>query len=294
VVFVYRVHRRLRWYDPYHSISAVVTPYEELRLLLSSIPEQSQGEKQLCPFCGGGRKGERSLDIFHHQGGSGAYQCKRAQCGKEGYIGDSFGTHYTPQQRPKEFEPRIFDGLAEDVPEDVREYYLRKYGWSREDFDRTGCRWSYEYHRTVWQVRAPDGTLRGIELRSHYDKDRAKTLHYRHTSEPWIGYVGVGRTQGCLVAVEDLLSAHRVSSVYPAASIMGSHLTFDMLMDMTKVSENIVLCLDRDATEKAAKIVKRYAFICPGLVHVPLLRDLKYENKDSIEEILKEAIDSRR
>ena len=60
-------------------------------------------------------------------------------------------------------------------------------------------------------------------------------------------------------------------------------------MDLMGVSENIILCLDRDATQKAEKFAKRYAFICPGLVHVPLQQDLKYENKDRIKEIIEAA-----
>lgn len=67
---------------------------------------------------------------------------------------------------------------------------------------------------------------------------------------------------------------------------MGSHLTVETLIDLMKVSQNIVLCLDRDATAKAEKFAKRFAFICPGLVHVPLQRDLKYETDQQIKEII--------
>lgn len=71
---------------------------------------------------------------------------------------------------------------------------------------------------------------------------------------------------------------------------MGSHLSFDLLMDLMKVSENIVLCLDRDATEKAEKFTKRYAFICPNIVHVPIQRDLKYETTADIKTIIESVL----
>lgn len=83
---------------------------------------------------------------------------------------------------------------------------------------------------------------------------------------------------------------HRVGQVYPAACIMGSHLTFETLVDLMKVSEKIILCLDRDATEKAEKFAKRFSFLCPDFVHIPLTRDLKYESQASIKEILSPAI----
>jgi hypothetical protein len=283
-----------------------VSPYEELRVLLAIIPEGGQGEKQICPFCGGGRSGEKSLDIVRFEGYSGAYQCKRAQCGKEGYIGDRFGTHYQPSitQRPKEWEPRIYDGTIEELPDDIIDQWPAKYGWSEADIRATGCGWSPEYRRTAWKIHSPTGVVRGIELRTFDPKSRAKTLHFRHSADPWVGYItegsgwrGVsgernpnGAGGAPLIAVEDLMSAYRVGQVYPAASIMGSHLTFETLMDLMKVSEKVVLCLDRDATTKAEKFAARFRFLCPDFVHVPLQRDLKYEHPDRIKEIIGEVL----
>lgn len=291
-----------------------MSAYQELRLLLAAIPEGGQGEKQICPFCSGGRSGEKSLDIVRFEGYSGAYQCKRAQCGKEGYIGERFGTHYQPptQQIAKEWAPRIYDGTIEELPDDIIEQWPAKYGWSEADIRATGCGWSPEYRRTAWKIHSPTGALRGIELRTFDPKSRAKTLHFRHSADPWVGYVGLHREAGeggqdggrraeaigarasehgsVIVAVEDLMSAYRVGQVYPAASIMGSHLTFETLMDLMQVSEKVVLCLDRDATTKAEKFAARYRFLCPEFVHVPLQRDLKYEQPDRIKEIIGPAI----
>ena len=71
---------------------------------------------------------------------------------------------------------------------------------------------------------------------------------------------------------------------------MGSHLNFEILVDLMKVSENIVLVLDRDATTKAEKFAKRFSFLCPGIVHIPITRDLKYESPEKIKDILAPAI----
>jgi hypothetical protein len=291
-----------------------VSPYEELRLLLTTLVEGEQRSGEMCPFCRGGRSGEGSLSLVRHAVNAGAYKCNRAACGKEGYIGERYGTHYRPpaQQIKPEWAPRIYDGTIEEVPDDIIKQYSAKYGWSEEDLRASGCGWSPEYRRTTWKVCAPDGFVRGIELRTLNPQSRAKTLHFRHSADPWVGYVGVHQRTGekdpggrkeretageallvrerCLVAVEDLLSAYRVRQVYPAASIMGSHITFETLVDLMKVSENLVLVLDRDATEKAEKFAKRYSFLCPGFVHIPITRDLKYESPEKIKEILAPAL----
>lgn len=282
-----------------------MSPYEELRLLLTTLVEGEQRSGEVCPHCRGGRGGEGSLSIVRHSATSGAYKCNRAQCGKEGYIGERFGTHYRPpaQQVKQEWAPRIYDGTIEEVPDAVIKQYSDKYGWSEEDLRASGCGWSPEYRRTTWKICAPDGFVRGIELRTLNPQSRAKTLHFRHSADPWVGYVrrggggeevaGNGGGNAAirpLIAVEDLLSAYRVGQVYPAASIMGSHITFETLVDLMKVSENLVLVLDRDATEKAEKFAKRYSFLCPGFVHIPITRDLKYESQESIKDILAPAL----
>jgi hypothetical protein len=283
-----------------------VSPYEELRLLHSTLGEGEQRGGELCPFCRGGRSGEKSLSIKRHLGNSGSYICHRGQCGKEGHIGERYGTHYTPPNRKAEFEPRIFPGIIEnEVPDHVREFYTNKYGWDAETALRAPIRWSPDYQRSVWEIVGPDGTVRGLELRSHRDKDRAKTLHYRHSPEPWVGHYRTavhdsqggsgagseqpGSTESRIVAVEDLVSAWRVSEVFNSAAIMGSHLNFDILMDLMEVSPNVVLCLDRDATAKAAKFTKRFGFLCPDLIYIPLQRDLKYENNESIKAIVESS-----
>ncbi len=275
--------------------------YEELRLLLGACGE-FETRKEICPFCHGGRSGEVSLSVTRFPSNSGAYQCKRASCGKEGWIGERYGTHYKPVVQQKEWEPRIYDGTIEELPDDIANEYANKYGWSPEEVRSSGVGWSPEYRRTVWEIRSPTGVRRGIELRSLDAKAWAKTLHFRHSADTWVGYTGLHRHGGVqrsansegvsgqpLVAVEDLVSAYRVGQVYPCASIMGSHLTFETLTDLMKVSERIVLCLDRDATEKAEKFAKRFSFLCPSFVHIPLQRDLKYESPDGIREILSQA-----
>lgn len=280
-----------------------MSPYEELRLLLASLVEGEQRAGEVCPFCRGGRSGERTLSISRTGPRSGAYICHRAQCGKQGYVGESYGTHYNPPQRKAEWEPRIYDGTIEEISDEQLGIYANKYGWTCDEIRRTGVGWSPEYQRSVWKVCSPTGFVRGVELRTLDPYRRNKTLHFRHSADPWVGYCGLyqgagsrgvsgvgGQSRQPLVAVEDMISMHRVGQVYPAACIMGSHLTFETLVDLMKVSEKIILCLDRDATEKAEKFAKRFSFLCPDFVHIPLTRDLKYESQASIKEILSPAI----
>lgn len=279
--------------------------YAELRLLTAALGSGETRSGEVCPFCRGGRTGEKSLGLWQMQSGSVGYRCHRAQCGRSGRIdgGASYGLHHQESNRPKDFEPRLFRGIIEEVPDVIFEYYTGKYGFSETALRATGFRWAPEYNRTVWEVRSPTGTIRGYELRSHRDEDRPKTIHYRHKADAWAGYVGLrggreqvwddvgggghsGRNQ-TLILVEDLISAHKVSQVYPACSIMGSHLNIELIVDITRVNdERLILCLDKDATQKAIGFQRRYAFLCPNLRVVPLERDLKYECPEKIREII--------
>lgn len=271
---------------------------EELRLLARTLFEGEQRNGEVCPFCRGGRTGEKSLRITRLPSGTCLYICGRASCGRKGRLegttgAGGFALHDAPTDRkPRDFEPRIFRGTLEEVPDVIREYYISKYGFREKDFRETSCRWSPEYNRTAWEVRSPIGAVRGYELRSHRDEDRPKTLHYRHSPDAWVGWVGVdkGAQREFVVVVEDIISAHKVAGAgFTAASIMGSNVSLDVLIDLMRVTENVVLCLDKDATDKAIKTVNRFGFLAPGMVCLPIERDLKYETHERIIEIINHA-----
>lgn len=73
---------------------------------------------------------------------------------------------------------------------------------------------------------------------------------------------------------------------FRSTSLMGTNLNIDRLCDLLSVSEQIVLALDRDATDKALGFANRYALLAPNLVVLPLQRDLKYEDSSTITRMI--------
>lgn len=50
--------------------------------------------------------------------------------------------------------------------------------------------------------------------------------------------------------------------------------------------DEMILALDRDATEKALKFIIEWRFLAPNFRAVPLSKDLKYSPDNHIREIL--------
>lgn len=108
-------------------------------------------------------------------------------------------------------------------------------------------------------------------------KQVRKTVNYRELDESWLGWFTSPNSAEPVVLVEDVLSALKVSRQFVSVSLMGSHVSLDAMMEVCKYSDQIVLCLDRDATKNAFDLKKRFMFICPQLRVVPLPgKDLKY------------------
>lgn len=290
--------------------------HDELRLLAAGLYSGETRAGGICPFCRGGRTGEGSLSITQLPSGVALYNCHRAACGRAGRIGGTWTANdgLKDGSKSKEFEPRLYDPSNDVDPFDTRGdvdeqlqiergtvlKWLGRFGLASEDATR---RWNPGNQRTVWEVRSSLGTLRGFELRAYRDDHKPKTLYYRHTAEPWVGWFqprwvrsgcrGGGGTEEStgawrvVVAVEDCVSAYKVSMAgFSAASLMGTNLNMDRLLDLLSVSEHIVLALDRDATDKALGFARRYALLAPSLVVLPLQRDLKYEDVDTIKTMI--------
>lgn len=265
-----------------------MTPYDQIRQLSVGLYTGEQRGGELCPFCRGGRTGERSFSFTKTVVGAIVYQCKRGSCGRTGRVDGPVGLHNVEAKRP-EFTPRHYTGTFLDVPEVISEYYIAKFGFSDREWRDAGVRWSPEYNRTVWRVCSPSLVVRGYELRDHTAEGRLKTLHYRHSPDEWLGWFpkqrsGDGRG---LVLVEDMISAYKVHCAgLNSVCLMGSHVSMDNLLEILKYGDELKLALDRDATDKAVKLARRFQFIAPHLQVIPLQRDLKYEDSDQIKKII--------
>jgi hypothetical protein len=236
-----------------------------------------------------------------------AFVCHRAKCSKHGRVayggaGGFVSSGSSGPERRDEFVPRVYSGAIDELPEEYCAKFADKYGFSAETC-RTNIGWDPDSKRSVWKIVSPAGAIRGYELRYCFGTPGpgwAKSVPYRHSPSPWIGHfwdegtsfgrgdssVREARRQKPLIVVEDVVSGLKVSKLSPAASLMGTGLTFDKVVELGGISDNIVVALDLDATEKARALVSRYSFILPQVKLLCLRRDMKYWSYGDIEEIV--------
>lgn len=264
--------------------------YDHLRVVSSTLHLGEDRGGEVCPFCNGGRTREATLSIRRVGPLTTLYVCHRASCGRKGRIGPSVAFHDLGSVKAEKPERR-FTGEISDVPEEVRSKFIEDYGIDLAATSSVG--WNVDAQKTVWGIRGPDGALRGYELRRYRGDAGPKTDHFRHDREdPWCGWyfpnqLSLGRR---IIAVEDPVSALKVSKQYPCCSLMGSHIDLDRLVELVEVAldDPILVCLDRDATDKANKLAKRYAMLAPNMIAVPLQVDMKYMTHDEIHQLVNE------
>lgn len=91
------------------------------------------------------------------------------------------------------------------------------------------------------------------------------------------------------VVVEDCTSACVVSNVGTGIALLGTNLLTEHIQYI-KPYKNLVVALDRDATDKAIDIQRKLAIHVENCRVLILERDLKYENETSIKNLLGEMM----
>ena len=86
--------------------------------------------------------------------------------------------------------------------------------------------------------------------------------------------------------MEDCPSACAVSSLYTGLALLGTSLPNSVLSTIKNRWSRVIICLDKDATDKSLKLVDKLSFYVNTDMKM-LERDLKYENKDNIIKLFK-------
>lgn len=260
------------------------------------VPVGQTNARGVCPFCNGGRNGDRGFSVTRVSEIEIAYCCHRATCGKSGHLDGAGASIFRSDSADKEirdvhvFSPRVYRGDTTKLGERWLSEILLRYGISEEDATWAGWRESIETNGLACPILGPSGVRRGYEIRK--SKSSAvpgvrSTSSYRETDVPWLGWYRRFRT-GPVVIVEDVVSALKVSRWYQVVSLMGSHLDLERLLEILGVSEDGRLALDRDATTKAIKFIKEYRLLAPNFKPVLLSKDLKYESDERIIQLIED------
>ena len=280
-----------------------------LRQFAATIELGVTSREELCPWCGGGESKEPSFAITRTSEAAAKYCCHRASCGRASRLA-VWGFRLEPilddsAQKGKQFTPRLYTGDTFELGDEWLAELLDRYEIGLPEIRREGWREEIGSGNLVVPVRSPLGVVRGIEVRRSKVQiphvAGPKTKSYRFLDEPWLGWFrtlntgpdsqgeSTGRNSGPVVLVEDVISALKVSRHFQCASLMGSHITLEMLLEVleiTGVNQEIILALDRDATSKALKFVVEWRFLAPNFRCVPLSKDLKYSTDKEIKAIL--------
>lgn len=251
---------------------------DSLKLDTLNLANGTTSRQIACPACG--TKGDFSIS----KSASGQelyYCCFRATCGFRGrillvqdldnYICDPVDKKFIPNPLRDELFP---------VPVDIAQHTL----WSKYTVDPTqiisnGI--SYEPRRDalVFPIHALYGNVVGYTTKRLKKGSHPKSINY-WSLEPEI-FMHFPRVSDELlmsrtvVVVEDVLSSIRVARYMRAVAMLGSHITLDSALYLSKHFDNLVLAFDPDATTKAIKYQREFSLLFSSIDVVHLSADPK-------------------
>lgn len=260
---------------------------DELRAYAHALHPGESATSMLCPVCGGGRTGERSLALFRTaDGGTVRAHCFRAGCGWQAAV------LHDPQlqdiSKPAPYQPKLYRGELVPCSDSMARFFSERY-YVLPDVLRLFAK---EAGRRVAYFLAfdPWGGERGGVLRNYNaDYDGPKVITYKHTAAQFIGwYRHDTHASAPVVIVEDSVSAMRIyQEGVTAVCLFGTNINQERAQEIASVAgdRQVFLALDRDAHDKAVHYAKRLRGIV-NMIPLMLRRDIKDTPPDEVRELL--------
>lgn len=255
----------------------------------------------VCPFCGGGRSGERTFGITRIDTGL-LYNCYRASCadgrGFTATRGDLL-TGSKPVAKSKWKGP--YRGEFRPLKRSDREYFANRFDLERPYIGFIGVNESDHY---VLEVKTMDGYVRGYVVRrgcwSGYpacerraESSGPKSRAYSNTDGglllSWHNPdVSNARWTGNIIVVEDQISAAKVAQAgYTGVALTGSYLGEDKVKEIARYKPaKLVIALDADATGEAFKAARKWGLAFPAVQVLQLEKDIKDMKRSEVEKLL--------
>lgn len=232
----------------------------------------------VCPECGGGSSGERSMSVTVKDDGAVLFFCYRASCGARGVLGGSPSTisGLVRTSSPKYKSKPDISGRLVDCPDSVN-FWPKSFG----------VKWDPDTGRVALPVYSPTGLVRGWVLRS-YDKGvTPKALSWPTVAEQQLGWNLEQGNQ--VVVVEDVPSAIKLAELgVRAVSLCGTHMTTEAMDELIAEAEDVVWALDGDALAKAQSWDKRTRIHFRNTAVILLQKDFKDQTEEEAYECLRE------
>lgn len=277
------------------------TLLRELRVLAGQVPVGSTNGRLICPSCGGGRTRETSFSVRRLDALTCTFKCYRATCDYHGRLSGTTCFVATTQRvdgRGRD-QHEGFCGAVQPVGTDWMSELCEWTLVGRREVSEYGFMEEVDGGRLVVPIRGPYGEERGVQLRrsrrhrstTHADRD------YRTSDGTWMGWYRPlrlgGRKEGPVVLVEDVLSAACVAQAgFTSASLMGSHISMDAILEASRVASGGPVCiaLDRDASGKAIRAVSRFECVASSPLRALILdKDLKYVERTTIMKMVRDV-----
>ena len=242
--------------------------------------EPGQSIRMVCPFCGGGSSGERSMSIkLSEENGLLLYHCFRANCPAAGVIGNTGNVIRMTRPAPSTWQPWDCSSMDPYIPDAAME---KVQAW-RLSVVASSILWDHDTNRLALPVYGPMEDLRGYVLREVGNR-RPKTLSARLRNDvPFQSWTRRGyqlHEPSRIYVVEDIPSAERLRYLgRQAVALLGCTPSDEALTEIAFEARRrggceIAVALDADATQQALRLQRQYSMRGPSRVLV-LPKDIK-------------------
>lgn len=207
----------------------------------------------VCPACGGGNTGERSMLVSRDHIRT-SWHCFRANCGEGGgRLNPSIIADYVPAEKPV----RPYLGATYTLDDETWQRV-----WDTYNVDASSWRMT-DSGRLLLPICGPTGVIRGHVLRRPWWDpvfEGPKTITYWNMAGPLLAWYIPSRPGGTVLIVEDQLSAQRASTVLAMTTValIGTEVNAEKIGEIQSVSRDVVIALDTDATGQAFAIARKW------------------------------------
>lgn len=239
-----------------------------------------------CPFCEAGD--EQSLSLKRTNEGL-LYKCFRAKCGARGFISSMPGSTSIDLHKKKKFTPRPFKHNLANIPDSVYKHLFDKYGLTKEELNEQGFKYEPKYNRIYMPIFDKRGEEFGADTKALGERTGApKTITYFTREECKLHFPrGRHQGEGPIVVVEDILSSVKVSRYVKSVALLGTTINNEKIVELRKVTKDVILMLDGDACAIALKYKKKYSFYFRNFLVILLSKE---DPKDIKEQELEALI----
>lgn len=222
-----------------------------------------QNTPMKCPYCMARKRTDDIAEKMYvvRELGTIKYTCFSASCGARGILADN--TSAGRSNSGAAFVPKRYTGVLGDL--DKAKSLISKYHISVVTAEHQGWRESKDYlYMPVFNMH--EAKIGECLKRISNDRTKPKNLTYKLQDYPLLHFPRYMGTKplddSAIVVVEDIISSIRVGTLQDSAALLGTNLSFEMMMLLRATGKaKLLIFLDADATDKAFHYQRKYGHL---------------------------------